>query len=138
MSGAGLGRFATVLAELERLGEPERGGDPTDAEGLIRVEHLPARVARLAETAVPLPPPVRDRLGVADLWSHQAQALDLVRRGHSVALATGTASGKSLVYQAAIGDAAHLALPHEGPGARPAPGAHGARPPGRGRGGLRR
>ena len=108
MSGAGLGHFATVLAELERLGEPERGGEPTDAEGLLRVEHLPARAARLADTALPLPPSVRDRLGVADLWSHQARALDLVRQGRSVALATGTASGKSLVYQAAIGDAAHV------------------------------
>ena len=60
---------------------------------------------------------MRDRLGVADLWSHQAQALDLVRRGHSVAVATGTASGKSLCYQAAIAEAARRGHRREAPDA---------------------
>ena len=36
--------------------------------------------------------------GVESLWQHQAQAADLVWRGKDVALATGTASGKSLAY----------------------------------------
>src|SRR5262249_49518033 len=44
-------------------------------------------------------------LGVRALWSHQAEAIDLARAGRSVVLATGTASGKSLVYQAAIAEA---------------------------------
>ncbi|MEZ5145057.1 MAG: DEAD/DEAH box helicase [Acidimicrobiales bacterium] len=77
-------------------------GDPR----LVHVERLPARSARVAEPARPLPPAVRDRLGVDRLWSHQAQAIDLVRRGRSVVVATGTASGKSLCYQAPIAEAA--------------------------------
>lgn len=37
-------------------------------------------------------------LGVSRLWRHQAVAADLVWQGTDVALATGTASGKSLAY----------------------------------------
>ena len=40
------------------------------------------------------------------LWTHQAAAIDEVRAGRSVVLATGTASGKSLCYQAPIAEAA--------------------------------
>ena len=34
------------------------------------------------------------------IWSHQARALDVLGRGENVVLSTGTASGKSLVFQA--------------------------------------
>lgn len=77
-------------------------GDPR----LVHVERLAARAARTATLARPLPPEVWSRLGVRELWSHQVAALDLIRSGTSVAVATGTASGKSLCYQAAIGEAA--------------------------------
>src|SRR5690606_13502393 len=40
------------------------------------------------------------------LWAHQVAAIDLVRDGRSVAVATGTASGKSLCYQVPIAEAA--------------------------------
>lgn len=36
--------------------------------------------------------------GISSLWQHQAVAADLVWNGYDVALATGTASGKSLAY----------------------------------------
>jgi DEAD/DEAH box helicase domain-containing protein len=49
---------------------------------------------------------VWDALGVEALWAHQAAAIDLVRSGRSVAVATGTASGKSLCYQVPIAEAA--------------------------------
>jgi DEAD/DEAH box helicase domain-containing protein len=85
-----------------------------DLEGLVRglgdgrlvhLQRLPARPARTAPLAQPLPDPVEAALGVPDLWSHQAEAIDLVRDGTSVAVATGTASGKSLCYQAPIAEA---------------------------------
>ena len=37
-------------------------------------------------------------LGIANLFQHQAQAIDLIRRGEHVIVATPTASGKSLIY----------------------------------------
>ncbi|MBL0062860.1 MAG: DEAD/DEAH box helicase [bacterium] len=38
------------------------------------------------------------KLGIAQLYSHQAAALDLVRAGHDTVVVTPTASGKSLTY----------------------------------------
>ncbi|HUF31777.1 MAG TPA: DEAD/DEAH box helicase [Acidimicrobiales bacterium] len=72
---------------------------------LVHLERLPARAPRYAEPARPLPPAVAERLPPR-LWSHQAAAIDLARAGRSVAVATGTASGKSLCYQAPIAEAA--------------------------------
>ncbi|MCD9624630.1 DEAD/DEAH box helicase [Rhabdothermincola salaria] len=77
------------------------GDDPR----LVHVERIPARPARTAELAHPLPAPVLAALGVDHFWSHQATAIDLVRAGRSVAVATGTASGKSLCFQAPIAEA---------------------------------
>jgi len=90
------------------------GTDPTevvhdlarDRAGLVHVEHLPGRSARYNALAAPLPAPVRDAIGIDRLWTHQADAIDRVRTGQSVVIATGTASGKSLCYQAPIAEAA--------------------------------
>jgi DEAD/DEAH box helicase domain-containing protein len=72
---------------------------------LVHLEHLPARSARFAELADPLPDDLRHRLPVEQFWTHQATAIDLIRSGRSVAIATGTASGKSLCYQVPIAEA---------------------------------
>lgn len=72
---------------------------------LVHLEHLPPRPERTAALARPLPEVVWERLGVPALWTHQATAIDLARDGRSVAVATGTASGKSLCYQAPIAEA---------------------------------
>ncbi len=77
-----------------------------DAGRLVHLTRLPATVARHADLAVPLHPEVAARIGVDRLYTHQAEALDLVRTGTSVVVATSTSSGKSLVHQAAIGEAA--------------------------------
>jgi DEAD/DEAH box helicase domain-containing protein len=72
---------------------------------LVHLERLGARPARYGKLARRLPPEVWRALGVQRLWSHQAAAIDLARDGTSIAVATGTASGKSLCYQAPIAEA---------------------------------
>ncbi|MCW2622574.1 MAG: box helicase domain protein [Frankiales bacterium] len=75
--------------------------DPTRAERVTHVEHVPSREGRQTawpEWAAPL---LVDRLalsGVTAPWEHQARAADLAWAGQSVVVATGTASGKSLAY----------------------------------------
>ena len=66
---------------------------------------LPARVARRRTSATQLSPLIDSRLrgrGIDGLWSHQADAVDALRARRHVAVATGTASGKSLCYQIPI------------------------------------
>ena len=65
-------------------------------------QRLPARVAQTTGMPQDLPPLLVDRLGhvgITDLYRHQSEALELVRGGTHVVVATGTASGKSLCYQ---------------------------------------
>ncbi|MDP2660566.1 MAG: DEAD/DEAH box helicase, partial [Dehalococcoidia bacterium] len=72
---------------------------------IVHLEHLPARPARYAGLSKPLHPALEATLkqtGSHPLYTHQAQALDSVLAGRSVVVATGTASGKSLVYNAAL------------------------------------
>src|SRR5256714_8922938 len=66
---------------------------------------MPSKPARMAEVASPLHPLLAERLPDGGLWTHQAAAVDLALAGHSVAVATGTASGKSLCYQLPIAQA---------------------------------
>src|SRR3954447_18036321 len=77
-----------------------------ESEQLVHLERLPARAARTAQLARPLPPAIEELVPPGGLWTHQAAAIDLARDGTSVAVATGTASGKSLCYQLPIAEAA--------------------------------
>ena len=92
--------------------------DPVDAyveslrhhlgAGLVHLERLPPRPARTAALGRPLAAPLAERLvelGIDELWSHQATAVDHLRAGRSTVIATGTASGKSLCYQLPIAEA---------------------------------
>ncbi|HID63491.1 MAG TPA: DEAD/DEAH box helicase, partial [Anaerolineae bacterium] len=68
---------------------------------IAHVERIPARRARYGRLKKPLPPLLRDalkRVGVEKLYTHQAQAINAVREGHNVVVATSTASGKTLCY----------------------------------------
>ena len=69
----------------------------------MHLERLPARAPEVADASALAPElAVRLRkLGVETLWRHQVAGLESVRAGRNVAVATGTASGKSLVYQLA-------------------------------------
>jgi DEAD/DEAH box helicase domain-containing protein len=72
---------------------------------LVHLERIPGRAARYGDLALPLPEAVAARLPIERFWSHQAAAIDLARAGHSIVVATGTASGKSLCYQVPIAEA---------------------------------
>jgi len=79
--------------------------DPELAGRLVHREILTARAAEFADLATPLPAEVTGRIaarGIERLYTHQAAAIDRLRAGTSVAIATGTASGKSLCYQVPI------------------------------------
>ena len=71
-----------------------------DPERLAHLRVLPAREPRLrALPALPDPLPARlSLLGIEGLYPHQARALGLLDAGRNVVVASGTASGKTLVY----------------------------------------
>ncbi|MFB7614764.1 DEAD/DEAH box helicase [Kitasatospora sp. NPDC056181] len=75
------------------------------SDRLTHTEHLPARPARYSPWPDSIRPEIasaaRD-LGVERPWAHQAEAMNLAKSGHSVVIATGTASGKSLGYLAPV------------------------------------
>ncbi|HEX7168738.1 MAG TPA: DEAD/DEAH box helicase, partial [Acidimicrobiales bacterium] len=70
---------------------------------LVHLERIPPRPAEHRALARPLPPDLAATF--PPFWSHQAEAIDLARSGRSVAIATGTASGKSLCFQVPIAEA---------------------------------
>jgi DEAD/DEAH box helicase domain-containing protein len=83
-------------------GAPE-AHDVDDAAGPLRhAVHMPPRPGRPVEWPGWVPHEVREafgRSGVQAPWSHQADGAALAHAGQDVVVATGTASGKSLVYQ---------------------------------------
>src|SRR5437870_3569232 len=97
--------------EARRFVEEIVGADAS--EGCVaHIELLGARHPR-PEPLPDLPPFLRDRLallGIDGLYPHQRAALDLLADGRDVVVATGTASGKTLVYNLAF---ARQVLPDE-------------------------
>lgn len=75
------------------------------ADGLVHVERIPSRPARFADLVPPLPERLAPHVPHRRLWVHQAEAIALARAGTHVAVATGTASGKSLSFQLPIAEA---------------------------------
>jgi len=75
------------------------------ANELAHLEHLPERAAIHADLSEPLPEALQRLLEAQEihrLYIHQAQAIEHARAGEHVAVATGTASGKSLAYHLPI------------------------------------
>ena len=84
-----------TLARLSQL--PGREGR------LTHLEKVPAREAVYAEWPHWIAPDVRtgyERQGIDHLWAHQVEAADAAMSGNHVVISTGTASGKSVAYQA--------------------------------------
>ena len=71
---------------------------------------FPGQAPRFGTLQRPWPGPVQrglDLLGVRELYAHQCQAVDLIRSGRHVVVATPTASGKSLIYNLPVLEACH-------------------------------
>ena len=74
-------------------------------ESLVHLREIPARTSEPGPFPDDVPSLVVDRLGlvgVTGLYAHQRTAFDTVRAGRNVIVATGTASGKTLVYNLAF------------------------------------
>jgi DEAD/DEAH box helicase domain-containing protein len=91
------------------------GADPDLASSLVSVREIAARDPEVEPFPDDLPALLVQRLGllgIEGLYPHQARGLEILRRagtsgdpGHLV-MSTGTASGKTLVYNAAFAEAA--------------------------------
>ena len=68
---------------------------------VAHVEHIPARQPNYAEPDHPLASALQESLkerGLGRLYTHQAEAINYVRAGKNVMVATSSASGKTLCY----------------------------------------
>ena len=83
---------------LERLGSSAQ-------ESLIGVREFPAKPVRIEPFPDDLPTLLIERLGllgITGLYPHQAMGLQILRSGGNLMISTGTASGKTLVYNTAF------------------------------------
>jgi DEAD/DEAH box helicase domain-containing protein len=75
---------------------------------LAHLASVPARAARTEQLPGAVHPAVRDalaRTGIAQLYTHQAEAWEAAARGEHVIVTTGTASGKTLAFNLPVLDA---------------------------------
>lgn len=92
--------YNSAMALQELLTDLRR--DHAFMENVAAWRTLPARRARLEPIPDSLHPLLRAGLvkrGIAQLYSHQAEALEHAQRGESLVVITPTASGKTLTYQ---------------------------------------
>jgi DEAD/DEAH box helicase domain-containing protein len=69
---------------------------------------LPAVSPKYSGLSDPLPDPLKQvlqHLGIPSLYSHQSAALEGIRSGRNVVVATPTSSGKSLIYNLGVAEA---------------------------------
>ena len=72
---------------------------------IAHIERVPARKARYADIDPPVAGPIGEALrrqGITAFYSHQAEAIEAVRRGEHVVVVTSTASGKTLCYNVPV------------------------------------
>jgi len=75
---------------------------------VIHHAELESRPPISGRLSTPLPTVLREALlsmGIRSLYSHQAEAIDHIRSGKTVVVATPTSSGKSLIYNATVVEA---------------------------------
>ncbi len=75
---------------------------------LVHLRRIPARKARYGQLSAPLHPDVQERLsalGITRFYVHQSQAINAIRQGRHVIIATSTASGKTICFNVPVLDA---------------------------------
>jgi DEAD/DEAH box helicase domain-containing protein len=78
---------------------------PSYSGQMVHVEHIPRREAKCAQLHQPLIASLQDCLsehGLLPLYTHQAEAINYAREGKNVMVATSSASGKTLCYNAPV------------------------------------
>ncbi|MFP5069032.1 DEAD/DEAH box helicase [Pseudonocardia nantongensis] len=102
-SGVDPDRAEPASAQESPAAQEPAAVDPVpDDDPLRHVVRTPPRPGRTTDWPDWTPEPLRAALvdrGIARPWAHQAEGASLVHGGADVVVATGTASGKSLVYQ---------------------------------------
>ena len=81
---------------------------PSYSGQIVHIEHIPRCEARYSELHQPLVASLRDCLkehGLLPLYTHQAEAINYAREGKNVMVATSSASGKTLCYNAPVMEA---------------------------------
>ncbi|MBU0676135.1 MAG: DEAD/DEAH box helicase [Proteobacteria bacterium] len=97
MSVGEVGEYISALKESPRFGVQ-----------VVHHEEISGSEARFADLAQPLPENLARALsfaGFQNFYRHQALAIDAVRSGRDVVVATPTASGKSLIYNVPVFEA---------------------------------
>ena len=82
--------------------------DILQGDELAHLTTVPAREARTEPLPPEIHPQVREALlrqGITELYSHQAEAWEVARRGENLIVTTGTASGKTLAFNLPVLDA---------------------------------
>ncbi|MEW6516383.1 MAG: DEAD/DEAH box helicase [candidate division FCPU426 bacterium] len=77
------------------------------AESVAHYQYLPAQPPVFEELDDTCPEPLRRAVaaaGIQKIYSHQAQALRQLRQGQHTGVTTPTASGKTLIYNLAVGE----------------------------------
>ncbi len=84
--------------------------DKLEEEGRLVFTHsFESQEAQFGELSKPLPDSLA-HLGTLPFWRHQADAINHIRNGESVVIATPTASGKSRCFQTAIAESVNTGL----------------------------
>ncbi len=81
---------------------------PRFGQQVVHHEEISGGKARFAALSPPLAPPLAKALGgigVEKLYSHQVAAIEKIRQGKDVMVATPTASGKSLIFNLPVFEA---------------------------------
>lgn len=89
------------IEQGHRLLDRVLAGIPDGESPVRHVEHVPRRAARFGQWPPWAPADLVDALGrrgVHRPWAHQCEGAEAVWAGTNVIVATGTASGKSIVY----------------------------------------